>query len=302
MKLRSKSFSHWLREPLVHFLVIGTLLFLIFRWRSGGGAGSDRIVVTSSQIDSMVLGFTSSQQRPPTRQELQALIEDRVREEVAAREATSMGLDQDDVVIMRRLRQKLEAMTDDAGDEPPPSDAELQAWMEQHSDQFRSEPQVAFRQVYLSPERHGAALDADAERLLARLTAGGSHVDIDTLGDPMILPKQFELSTRNDVARMLGAQFADQIMKAEPGRWTGPIRSGFGLHLVRVDQRQESRVAALADVRPAVESAFLQECQQRKLDAMYARLLSRYRVSVEKHDELPRSASSASEGAPEDPR
>ena len=283
----------------MHFLIIGALLFLIFHWRSGGGAGSNRIVVTASQIDSMILGFTSTRQRPPTKEELQGLIEDHVREEIAAREALAMGLDRDDVVIRRRLRQKLEALTDDTEQEMSPSDSELQAWLEQHADQFRGEPQVAFRQVYLSPERHGVSLDADARKLLERLSAAGSLVDLDTVGDPMILPHQFNLMTRSDVARMFGAQFADEIVKAEPGRWTGPIRSGFGLHLVWVDQRKESRMPALADVRPAVESAFRRARREKKLDAMYDRLLSRYRVTVEKHDELPQTAGSPAGNGPE---
>ena len=140
----------------MHFLAIGMLLFLVFHWRGGSGPGSDRIVITPGQIDSMVAGFARTWQRPPTEQELKGLLDDYVREEMATREAVAIGLDRDDAIIRRRLRQKLEFMAADSVDATPPTDAELETWLKEHSDMFRTDPEVAFRQVYLSPERHGA--------------------------------------------------------------------------------------------------------------------------------------------------
>ena len=167
----------WWREPLVHFLAIGALLFLVFNWRGGGGPSSNRIVITPGQIDSMVAGFGRTWQRPPTEQELKGLVDDYVREEMATREAMALGLDRDDTVIRRRLRQKLEFVAEDTIDAAPATDAELQAWLDAHPETFRTEPQVAFRQVYLSPDRRGAAVDADARALLAQLSAAGPSVD-----------------------------------------------------------------------------------------------------------------------------
>ena len=142
-------------EPLVHFLAIGALLFVVFHWGGGSRAGSSRIVITPGQIDAIVAGFTRTWQRPPTEEELKGQLDEHVREEIATREAMALGLDRDDTVIQRRLRQKLEFMTEDAIEATPPTDAELQAWLDAHPDRFRLETEVAFRQVYLSPDRRG---------------------------------------------------------------------------------------------------------------------------------------------------
>ena len=124
----------WLREPLVHFLALGALLFALSHWR--GGAGSNRIVITPGQIDSLVAIFARTWQRPPTEEELKGLVDDYVRDELATREGLAIGLDRDDTVIRRRLRQKLEFLVEDSPDAAPVTDAELQAWLEQHPDQY----------------------------------------------------------------------------------------------------------------------------------------------------------------------
>jgi hypothetical protein len=271
----------WWREPLLHFLALGALLFLLFNWRGGGGAGSNRIVITPGQIDSMVASFGRTWQRPPTEQELKGLVDDYVREEIATREAMGLGLDRDDTVIRRRLRQKLEFVAEDTIDATPPTDAQLRAWLEAHPEAFRTEPRVALRQVYVSPDRRGAAADADATALLAKLNAVGPDAPIDDLGDTLMLPRDLERSSRTDVARQFGEGFADAIVKVEPGRWAGPLRSGYVLHLVFVRERTDARSPALADVRPFVEREFLADRRKRQLDAMYERLRERYRVTVE---------------------
>lgn len=281
MPSKDKTPAHWFREPLVHFLAIGALLFLLFNWRGGGGPGSNRIVITPGQVDSMVAGFTRTWQRPPTEQELKGLVDEYVREEMATREAMALGLDREDTIIRRRLRQKLEFMVEDTVDATPPTDADLQAWLDEHPEVFRIEPEVAFRQVYVSPDRRGAKVDEDARKLLVQLTAAGSSVEIDTAGDPLMLPHEVERSRRTDVARQFGEEFADAILTVEPGRWAGPIRSGYGLHLVLVRERQEGRSPALADVRPIVEREFQSDLRKRRLDAMYDAMLARYRVAVE---------------------
>lgn len=282
--------SRWLREPLVHFVVLGGLLFLVFNWWSGGGAGSNRIVITPGQVDSIAAGFARTWQRPPTDAELKGLIDDYVREEIAAREAMSAGLDRDDTVIRRRLRQKLEFVAEDAIDATPPTDAELQAWLAQHPEAFRLEPEVAFRQVYLSPDRRGASLEADGRRLLAQLRAAGPDVDVTTAGDRLMLPQDVARTTRTDVARQFGEEFADAIVKLEPGQWAGPLRSGYGMHVVFVRERADGRTPALADIRAVVEREFLSARRKRELDAMYERLLQRYRVTLEKRVASPQAA------------
>ncbi len=263
----------------MHFLAVGALLFLASQWRGGGA--SNRIVITSGQIDSLIAGFTRTWQRAPTEVELKGLVDDHVRNELAAREAVAMGLDRDDAVIRRRLQQKLEFLVEDSVDTAPMTDRELQAWLERHPEQFRIEPEVAFRQVYLSPERRGESVEGDAKRLLARLSAGSGDVPAD-VGDPSMLPADVEISTRRDIASQFGDSFADQVVAIEPGRWAGPVRSSYGLHLVFVRRRREGRLPALAEVRAAVEREAVSAQRRQRIDEMYEEMLSRYKVVVDR--------------------
>jgi len=278
----SKTLARWLHEPLVHFFAIGALLFGVFHAEGSGGPGANRIVITSSQVDAIVAAFARTWQRQPTEQELKSQLDERVYEELATREAMAMGLDRDDAVIRRRLRQKFEFLAEDTADLAPATDAELQAWLDAHPDSFRTEPQVAFRQVYLSPERRGASLEKDAEALRTKLEAARPDENLDAWGDRLTLPNDVARSSRTEVARLFGDGFADEILKVRPGRWTGPIRSGYGMHVVFVRERDDGRVPALAEVRPQVERELTADRRQKQLDATYQKLLEGYRVVVEK--------------------
>jgi hypothetical protein len=292
MKLRS-----WFREPLVQFLLLGATLFLFFEWRGGGsGPESRRIVIRQGQIQHLAAGFTRTWQRPPSERELKGLIDDYVREEMAYREAVAMGLERDDTIIRRRLRQKLEFLVEDAAAAEPPTDAELETWLDAHPDTFRAEPQVALRQVYLNPDRRGRAIAADAQRLLAELEAAGPAAPIAARGDSLMLPQEIDLAPRREVARLFGEGFADRILGLEPGRWQGPVESGYGLHLVLVRERREGRQPTLDEVRPLVERELLSERRKQRLEQMYENLLGRYSVTVERTEEAAAGATAAGAG------
>ena len=286
-----------LREPLLHFLAIGAALFLYFHLHGGGtGPTSSRIVLTSGQINQLAAGFAKTWQRPPTDVEIKGLVDDWVREEIAVREAMAMGLDRDDTVIRRRLRQKLEFVVEDVVAAAAPTEQELQAWLNAHADSFRIEPQVAFRQVYVSRDRRGSAAEPDARALLARLRQAGPGARIDNLGDPIMLPQEVDLSSRGEVARTFGDDFAGSIEALAPGTWAGPIQSGFGLHLVLVRERIAGSLPDLARVRPAVEREFASDRRSRQLAAMYERLLAKYKVVIEKKTEGDKPAGGTGKG------
>ncbi len=278
-----------LREPLLHFITIGAALFIGFQWSGGGntGPGATRIALSVGQVEHLAAGYTKAWQRPPTEAELKGLVDDWVREEIAVREAMAAGLDRDDTVIRRRLRQKLEFLLEDSAEAAPPTEAELQAWLDAHADAFRIEPRVAFRQVYLSRERRGADAESDARALLSRLAKVGLRADLadlgdlGDLGDPTMLPPELALAAPRDIDRVFGAGFAQRVGSLAPGRWAGPIPSSYGLHLVRVLDRVEGAPATLAAVRPIVEREVLAERRQQQLATMYERLLAKYTVVVE---------------------
>ena len=237
-----------------------------------------------------VTAMARTWQRPPTERELKGLIDDWVREEIAVREAAAAGLDKDDAIIRRRLRQKLEFLTEEAADAAPPSAKDLEAYLDAHADQFRVEPRVAFRQVVVTRERHGPKAEVEARALLARLRTAGPGVRTEHLGDPSLLPSEVELAPRSEVVRAFGSDFASRLDAVAPGGWEGPVESPFGLHLVLVTARAEGAVPALADVRPAVEREFAADRRKGQLDAFYERLLTKYKVVVERREAAPAAA------------
>jgi hypothetical protein len=279
--LSSAGVKNLLREPLLHFLALGALLFLFFHWRGASGPSSTSIVVTHAQIEQLAVGFARTWQKPPTESELKSLIDEYVKEEIATREAVATGLDRDDVIIRRRLRQKLEFLAEDTIQSSPPTDADLEAWMNKHSDAFRSDPLIAFRQVYLSPQLQGTSLHADAEKLLVKLQAAGPKVSIEPYGDPTMLQAEQPLAPLFDTSRSFCDDFAKQLMNAEPRRWIGPIESPFGLHLIFVSEKIPAGQQPLSAIRPQVEREVLLERKNKELQNLYDRLLEKYTVTIE---------------------
>ncbi|MGD8896624.1 MAG: peptidylprolyl isomerase [Acidobacteriota bacterium] len=284
------------REPLAHFLLFGAALFLFFSWTGGsGGPDSNRIVIGPGQVEHLATGFTRTWRRPPTQQELKGLVDDYVREEMATREARSMGLEREDTVIRRRLRQKLEFLVEDAAEAVPPTEAELQAWLDTHAESYRRDPQVAFRQVFLSPDARGDRVEADAKQLLQQLESRGPDADIERLGDSIMLPAEFDLAPLSVASRMFGNEFAGHLDEIEPGRWAGPVPSGYGLHLVFVRERIEGRAPELDEIRDAVARDLLTSRRKRQLETMYERLLDSYDVVIDMPD--PEASLAAGDGS-----
>ncbi len=281
----------FLREPLLHFLLLGGLLFLFFEWR-GGAAGplSTRIVVTPGVVEHLTTGFSRTWRRPPTETELKAMVDDYVKEEIATREATAMGLDRDDTIIRRRLRQKLEFLAEESVAPAPPTDAEVRAWLGAHPGSFGGEVQLALRQVFVRGDRRGDGARAEAERLLARLQAAGTGTRVDDLGDPTMLPREMALGPLREVSRTFGEEFAARLAAAEPGRWTGPIESSYGLHLVLVLERVAAEQPRLEMVRPRVERELAAERGKRELQRLYDRMLAKYTVTIERPKAAPAKA------------
>ena len=272
-----------LREPLLHFLLLGSLLFALDTWLrpapiadSGG-----EIVVSEGRIRNLAEGFRRTWQRPPTGAELDGLIQDHIREEVLYREALALGLDQDDTIIRRRLRQKMEFVSDDAAALGTPSDQELGDWLAAHPDAFRVEPRVSFVQVYLDPNRHGDRLQADAKRLLDELNAADPSTRPLRQGDGLLLlePRYVDVP-QGEVARLFGTDFARVLFEQPVGRWVGPIDSGYGSHLVRLESKTAGGVARLEDVRPLVERDWANARRKELGEAFYEQLRSKYRVTV----------------------
>ena len=180
-----------LKEPLLHFLLLGAGLFLAYSLmqREVRGREAGEIVVTLGEVEQLATSFAKTWQRSPTPEELAGLVRDRVREEVYCREAMALGLDRDDAIIRRRLRQKMEFVSDDIAALAEPTEADLEEYLRTHPDAFRVEPRFTFQQVYFNPEKHDD-LPGDVARLLAQLSQSDDEVDASALGDATLLEAQ----------------------------------------------------------------------------------------------------------------
>lgn len=271
------------KEPLLHFLLLGAALFLVYAWhqKHDRRREPDQIVVTQGQIEQLATGFAKTWQRPPTPDEMASLVRDRVREEVYCREALALGLDQDDVIIRRRLRQKMEFVSDDIAAFVQPTEADLEEYLRSHVDSFRTEPSFTFEQACLDPGKHGDRLDDDVARLLAQLNDAGAGADLSTVGDSRLLETQYAGVTAGEVARQFGAPFALALGRLEPGRWQGPVESGYGVHLVYVRERVEGRLQALSEIRDVVRREWDNARRTTANESFYQQLLGRYTVTIE---------------------
>jgi hypothetical protein len=245
-----------LREPLLHFLLLGLALFVYFGRAAPEDDGGRRIVVSQAQVDILATQFQSTWNRPPTAEELNGLVDNFISEEILYREGKALGLDRDDAVIKRRVRQKLDVMFEESIAQSPPTDADLQAYLDAHPDTFRRPPVVSFRQVYLG-------------------------ADPASLGQPTLQPLEGNGLPLDLVARDFGRQFADQLALQPVGEWSGPIASGFGGHLVQVTSLQPAAMPALADVREIVVREWENARRQRAHAEALASLRSQYEIDVQ---------------------
>jgi hypothetical protein len=271
-----------LKDPLLHFLLIGAALFLAFGLiKSPAGIEENRIIITSGDIEALQANFARTWQRPPTESEVSGLIEDRVRDEIAYREAVAMGLDQGDSVIRRRLRMKMELIIEDVAGFSPPTDEDLETYLAEYRESFRQQPQVSFIHVYLNGDKRGARVEDDAREILTKLSAAGINAEPESYGDPSMLPKELPLYYIKDIGRLFGVDFSRQILEVKPGAWTGPVWSSYGLHLVYVRERIKGRDPKLDEVRKEVEREWSALRRKEFKQATYKKLRERYTVTIE---------------------
>jgi PPIC-type PPIASE domain len=280
-----------LREPLVHFLLLGALLFALNAWLRPApvaDAGGE-IVVSEGRVRNLGEGFRRTWQRPPTRSELDSLIQDYIRDEVLYREALALGLDQDDTVIRRRLRQKMEFVSDDVAALKTPSNKDLGDWLAAHPNDFRIEPRATFAQLYLDPRQHGDDPGADAQHLLDELNRSGAGGASNRGDGLLLLEPRYENVAQAEVARLFGRAFAQALFEQPIGRWVGPIDSGYGSHLVRLESKTAGGVAKLEDVRPLLERDWANAKRKELAEAFYAQLRSKYEITVKMPEGLRRA-------------
>jgi hypothetical protein len=269
--------TRWLREPLLHFAVLGAALFAAYALVRPASSGSSEIVVTQGQVASLVAQFQGTWQRAPSDDERRGLIDTYVREEVLYREGLALGLDRDDPVIRSRIKQKAEIIGEDAL-AVEPTDADLAGFLSANRAQFEIPADTTFEQIYFDPAKRGASLDGDVAKALAALRQGRSATD---LGDRTMLAARLEHAMPPDVTAMFGPDFAKAIAAVPVGGWQGPVRSTYGVHLVRIVQRGTAQTPSLADAREVVTREWSRARAVEMREKFYQSLRRRYTVTIE---------------------
>lgn len=275
--------GRWLKEPLIQFLLLGGMIYLVYDLSSQKEPVSDEIIISQQLQQNLANHFTRSWQRAPTSTEFEALLDDYIREEMAYRHSMKTGIDQGDTIIRQRLRQLLESFSKEVVLLNDPTDEQLMAFMSDHEADFRLDTRWSLHHIYLNPGLRGNAIRQDAEELLRDISGGGLQQDLENLGDPLNATTPYELSSyrESDIARLFGRMFSDELEDLEIGHWTGPLESGLGLHLVFIGERIEGSLPELENMRDVVQREWFKQQQTEALDRLYERLQKEYPVEIE---------------------
>ena len=267
-----------LREPLLHFALLGAAIFGAYRLIAPPASDAAAIVVTADRIASITAQFGASHGgRPPHEDELRGAVDAYVRDEMLYREGLALGLDRDDPVVRNRIRQKAELLSDDALTSVP-SDRDLEAYLAEHQGEFDLPARVSFQQVYIDPGRHrGEDPTVVVNGVREALKLGRQP---GTLGDRTLLPATMTEAPLHDVEAAFGNDFARQLAALDGDGWQGPLTTSYGLHLVRITHRGQPIRATLADARDVVAREW-SRAHTAKLKAEFYRMLARrYTVHV----------------------
>lgn len=265
-----------LREPLVHFLLAGTLVFMLLSGRPPD-AGERRIVVDEALVGGLVQRWTMTYRRPPSQDEIDGLIREYVKDQVYYREGKRLGLDQNDEVVIRRMRQKLASTGSAEAEISDPSDADLQAWIDRDPTRYAPEPRFSFRQVLIGPDT-----EAGRRQARAALVSIGGGKDPGAIGVTAPIPARYDELPASEASNLFGDSFVPQLRKLKPGAWSGPVESGFGLHVVLLEKMVQPAAPRLADIRRQVENDWRAAAIAKAEDEGYRKLLDGYDVVIER--------------------
>jgi hypothetical protein len=269
-----------LREPLLHFLLLGALIFAVHAWLTRDVVEprpERQVAIGESELRWLQETWVRQWGREPTPEELRGLLIGLLREELLSREARELGLDVDDTIVRRRLAQKVEFMVQDAAQLAEPQAGELEAFHAANPALFTTAPKRSFAQLFFSRERRKDAA-ADAQ---AALSALGRGADPATLGDRLLVESEFTAAEPRTVEGLFGKAFADAVFALEPGTWRGPVESAYGLHLVRVTTAEPGTPQAFAAVQAEVLEEWRERKQREANAAYFSGLMNKYEVVLD---------------------
>jgi hypothetical protein len=265
------------KDPLIHFLVIGGLLFAVLSWFGRAPEPLERIVIGADEVAEITRSAELLQGRPPTEQELARLVEDAVRQEVYYRRALALDLDVDDDEVKRRLVEKMQYLTENTAD-PEPPDSDLVAYFEANTDRFRIPPLVTFDQLFFSPRLRGDAVLNETNEALSRLRDGADPEDF---GDSTPLDDRFEQADPNRIRILFGDGLTDAVFAEPVDEWLGPFESDFGWHLVRILERSPARDPEFAEVESQVRDDYSSRLLEQSNQAAFEEMRTHFDIAVQ---------------------
>jgi len=277
--------KRWLKEPLLHFLIAGGLLFVIFKVvnrgrETGDASAGSHVRIGEADVQWLEETWARQWQRTPSKDELQGLVRDYLKEELLSREAKSMGLDQNDTIVRRRLAQKMEFMIQDTVSAAAPTEAELLQLYNSNPVIFQVPARLSFKQIFFNPEKPGTPAAERAAKALEQLTKPEGPADPGEFGDSMLLEREFFGEEESSISNLFGKDFAKKLFELEPGKWRGPIESTYGLHLILITEKQAARARDFAKSRDRVLGEWQRRRQQTENEKYFAALLKKYNVTL----------------------
>jgi hypothetical protein len=276
------------KEPLLHFLIIGVLIFTLFSIvnKDEDTVSGNKIIVSTADIQRLSRNWAKKWNRPPTETELKGLVESHIREEVYYREALALGLDKNDTVLRRRMMQKMEFLSNDLAELNTPNESTLNQYFIDHKDKYELPARLSFTHIYFSMDKRGAKAFEDAKSVLSELNVPRAP----ERGDSFMMEYDFVQESPFEVERLFGKIFANQLFTLETNTWLGPIKSGYGLHLVRISEKIDPRMPELASVIDKVRTDLMFKHRKKTNKEIYEKFKERYEIVVEY---LPKQSSMA---------
>jgi len=292
-----------LREPLVHFVLLGAVLFGAAPYfvpaRGAAAPPAKEIRLSLEELAQLATLFQAQWRREPTPEEFGRLIENKIQSEILYREALAAGLDKDDEIVKRRMAQKMQFLAEDVAAAKEPTPAELKEWFGKNSVKFALPSRLSFRHLYFSPDRRGARAREDATMALARLAGQPEDSKLaGSLADPFMFQDYYRDRAPEYLGKEFGPQFAMAVAKLSPGSWQGPVESGFGWHLVFVDTLIPGRVPAFEEVESEVKTAWLGEQKALAWEKTYKAMRAKYTVLLPAPPESAEKPTPAGKTAP----
>jgi len=268
----------FLRDPLVHFVIFGFLLFALaelFQLGDTGATDGPKITVSKDRQKQLVSLFEASWQRPPTETEVSGLVDGFVLEEIYYREALQLGLDKNDTIIRRRLKQKLEFLQEDFSGYEEPDAETLALWYQANQQKFAAPSRYTFKQVLLKPEDTGSI-----KRVLQQLN--NDEVDPNSISASGLLEVNNTSLSAQGVTNRFGVEFTQELIQLTAGgEWQGPVTSVFGTHLILMQSILSGKKPTLEEVKERALQDYQAERRQVLKAELQARLKDRYSIDVE---------------------